>query len=126
LELIVNLIKKLVILVPLVICFSAVNADIKTEVTKECKELGFIEGTSEIAKCKLELLVLNKKMSLENKKLEASEAQTRAAEATARATEMSAAAAQSLANSSSWRNNQDMMQRGQRMLSGGCTLGVNC
>ena len=39
---------------------------------------------------------------------------------------MSAAAAQSLANSSAWRNNQTLMKQGQKMLSGGCTLGVNC
>jgi hypothetical protein len=49
-----------------------------------------------------------------------------AAEATARATEMNAAASQSLANSSAWRNNRTLMKQGQRVLSGSCTLGINC
>ena len=40
--------------------------------------------------------------------------------------EMNAAAAQSLASSSAWRNNQTLMKQGQKMLSGGCTLGIDC
>ena len=46
-------------LATLFICLSA-NADVQ-QVDKECKELGFKSGTPELAKCKLELLVLNKK-----------------------------------------------------------------
>lgn len=118
--------KKILIALFFVFISSTAIADIKLKVDKECKELGFKNGTPELAKCKLELLVLNKKMNLEQQKLQAAEAQAQAAEATARATEMSAAAAQSLANSSAWRNNQTLMKQGQRMLSGACTLGVNC
>ena len=105
---------------------SIANADSMTKVHNECIQLGFKDSTPELAKCKLELLVLNKKMNLEQKKLQASEAQAKAAEATARATEMNAAAAQSLANSSAWRNNQALMKQGQRMLAGACTLGIDC
>ena len=118
--------KKIFLTIFFVSFCSLASSDIKSEVDKECKELGFKEGTPELAKCKLELLVLNKKMNLEQKKLQAAEAQAQAAEATARATEMNAAAAQSLARSSAWRNNRTMMKQGQRMLSGACTLGVNC
>ena len=117
--------KKIFVTLILVFCISAANADIES-VKKECADLGFKEGTQEMAKCKLELLVLQKQMNLEQKKLEAAEASAEAARATARATEMNAAAAQSLANSSAWRNNRALMQQGQRMLSGACTLGVNC
>ena len=113
-------------LVLFVLFCSVANADSMTKVHSECIQLGFKDATPELAKCKLELLVLNKKMSLEQKKLQASEAQAKAAEATARATEMNAAAAQSLANSSAWRNNQALMKQGQKMLSGACTLGVDC
>jgi len=118
--------KKLFIPLVLLFCISVANADIKEAVTKECKELGFKEGTQELAKCKLELLVLNKQMKLEQKKLEVAEEQAEAAKATARATEMNAYAAQSLANSSAWRNNQTLMKQGQRMLSGRCTIGIDC
>ena len=117
--------KKIFVALILVFCISAANADMES-IKKECIDLGFKEGTQEIAKCKLELLVLQKQINLEQKKLEAAEASADAARATARATEMSAAAAQSLANSSAWRNNQQMMQKGQRMLSGRCTLGIDC
>lgn len=118
--------KKILIALFFIFVSSTAIADMKLEVDKECKELGFKDGTPELAKCKLELLVLNKKMDLEQQKLKAAEAQAQAAEATARATEMSAAAAQSLANSSAWRNNQALMKQGQKMLSGACTLGIDC
>ncbi len=71
--------KKLFIPLVLLFCISVANADMKEAVTKECKELGFKEGTQELAKCKLELLVLNKQMKLEEKKLEAAEASAEAA-----------------------------------------------
>ena len=102
------------------------TADIKSQVDRECKELGFKEGTPDLAKCKLELLVLNKKMDLEQQKLNAANAQAKAAEATARATEMNARAAESLASSSSWRNSMTLIDKGQKMMTGQCTLGYNC
>ena len=117
--------KKIFVALILVFCITTANADMES-VKKECIDLGFKEGTQEIAKCKLELLVLQKQMNLEQKKLEAAEASADAARATARATEMSAAAAQSLANSSAWRNNQQMMQKGMDMVTGRCTLGIDC
>jgi len=114
----------LILIFPLNI--SILQADIKSQVDKECKELGFEEGTQDLAKCKLELLVLNKKMNLEKQKLNAANAQAKAAEATARATEMNAIAAESLARSSQWRNSQTLIKQGQKMMTGQCTLGYDC
>jgi hypothetical protein len=118
--------KNLIVIIFTLLFFSLANADIKKQVDNDCKELGFKVGTPELAKCKLELLILSKKMNLEQKKLDAAEAQADAAEATARATEMNAKAAESLARSSKWRNSQTLINKGQNMLSGNCTLGVNC
>ena len=122
------LMKKIIVLLILFLPleFSISIADIKKQVDKECKELGFKENSSDLAKCKLELLVLNKKMNLETQKLKAANAQAKAAEATARATEMNAIAAESLARSSQWRNSQTLMKQGQKMMTGQCTLGYNC
>lgn len=101
-------------------------SDIKTEVTKECRELGFKDDTPEMSKCKLDLMILSKKMNLENKKLKAAEAQAKASAEAARAAELNAAASSSIANSESWRNSRSLIQQGQRMMSGACTLGVDC
>ena len=109
------------------------NAGMKEDIKNECKELGFKDGTPEIAKCQLDLLVLQKQMNLENKKLQSSQAavaaaqaSAAAAQATARASEMSARASQSIANSQAWRNNEQMKSQGMGMIVGKCNFGYNC
>jgi hypothetical protein len=102
------------------------NSFAVTEISQQCSELGFKEGTPEIANCKLELLLLKKQTKLEEKKLRAAEAQVQASKQQAIAAEATANATQSIANSQAWRNNRTLMKQGQRMLSGACTLGIDC
>jgi hypothetical protein len=121
-------VKKFLVIISLIFFLNPnyVLSDTKNDVEKECKELGFKENTPEIAQCKLEMMILSKKMNLENKKLEAAQAQAKASEEAARAAELNAAASRSIANSESWRNSRSLIQQGQSMMSGRCTLGVNC
>ena len=95
-------------------------------IKSKCLDLGFEDGTSGMANCRLELLLLDKQTKLEEKKLKAAEAQTRASQEQAAAAQATALATQSIANSHSWRNSQTLMKSGQEMLSGGCTLGIDC
>ena len=96
------------------------------QIDKQCLELGFKDGTPEIASCRLELLLLKKQTKLEEKKLQAAQAQVQASRQQAAAAAATANATQSIANSEAWRNNRRLMQQGQRMLSGRCTLGIDC
>ena len=103
-----------------------VKAYANEDINKQCLDLGFKDGTPEIANCRLNLLLLDKQTVLEEKKLKASEAQLKASRSQAEAAAATAQATQSIANSQAWRNNQTLMKQGQKMLSGGCTLGIDC
>ena len=63
-------VKKFLVIISLIFFLNPnyVLSDTKNDVEKECKELGFKENTPEIAQCKLEMMILSKKMNLENKK----------------------------------------------------------
>jgi hypothetical protein len=118
-----NKVFKLVVLFFLMLC---VNSYANENINQQCLELGFQDGTPEIANCRLNLLLLDKQTVLEEKKLKASEAQLKASRSQAEAAAATAQATQSIANSQAWRNNQTLMKQGQKMLSGGCTLGIDC
>ncbi|MBT7815684.1 MAG: hypothetical protein HN566_02980 [Polaribacter sp.] len=108
----------------------------KKIINKECLELGFKDKTPEIAKCRLELLILFRKTLLEEKQIMAAEAQTRlaqrqaqaseaqakAAEANVKAAEATARAQQSLARDSRTRALDKTILRSQGLISGRCTL----
>jgi|TARA_Y100000294_G_C8387990_1_gene269560 uncharacterized membrane protein YheB (UPF0754 family) len=118
--------RKVLCVVILLATFFVSKSFANEEINQKCLELGFKDGTPEIANCRLELLLLNKQTTLEQKKLQAAEAQARASRQQAAAAQATAAATQSIANSQAWRNNRTLMQSGQKMLSGGCTLGMDC
>ena len=113
-----------IIIIFLVTLFFSVklNAADMQSVHKKCIELGFKEKTNELANCKLEILLLEKKTVLEEKQIKAAEAQAEAARATAEATEASAKAQRSLANTASSNRAQEQLDRGLRSLSGECSL----
>ena len=94
----------------------------KKIINKECLELGFKDKTPEIAKCRLELLILFRKTLLEEKQIMAAEAQARAAEANVKAAEATARAQQSLARDSRRRSNDALIKRGMGLINGTCTL----
>jgi hypothetical protein len=118
-----NKIFKLVIIIFLTMF---VKAYANEEINKQCLELGFKDGTPEIANCRLNILLLNKQTKLEEKKLKAAEAQVKASRSQAEAAAATAQATQSIANSQAWRNNRTLMQQGQKMMTGQCTLGYDC
>jgi hypothetical protein len=104
-------------------CFTlSSNASDMLSVHKKCLDLGFKEKTTELANCKLEILLLEKKTILEEKQIKAAEAQAEAARATAAASEASAKAQRSLANTAASNRAQEQSDRGLRSLSGDCSL----
>jgi|TARA_B100001971_G_C17765375_1_gene322260 citrate lyase gamma subunit len=125
--------KKLLLILGFVFIATFAYPDVMQKIDNDCKSLGFVEGSLELSKCKLELLVLEKKLKLENTKLEVAKAHVEAAKQTAIATEAQARAAaatarasESIAHSEHWRNSRSLSRQGLRMLSGACTLGKNC
>ena len=102
-------------------CFNSYAGE-KERVHNECLDLGFEVDTPEIAKCKLELLILSRKSNLEEKQLQSAEAQVRAAEAQAKAAEANARANQSIADIERSRDSQKMINQGLKSLSGQCNL----
>jgi|TARA_B100001964_G_C14140029_1_gene556982 hypothetical protein len=101
-------------------------SNIKDKAIAECKEIGFSEGSTEFADCNLKLSTLYKEEAIEEKKIRAAEEQAEAAARQARAAEAQAKAAQQQAAAAAWRNNQQMMQKGMDMVTGRCTLGIDC
>ena len=98
----------------------------KSRANSECKDLGFRDGSSELADCNLKLFTLYKQEALEEEKIRIAEEQVAAAERQAQAAAAQAQAAQQQAYQSQRRNSQALINQGQRMLSGACTLGINC
>jgi hypothetical protein len=106
----------------------------------ECGELGFEESGQEFADCKLQLLTLYTEEEIEERKIiaavEQAEAAQRQAAASAAQAEQArrqvvaaraeAEAAERRAYNSRQRASNELSRRGLRMLSGACTLGVNC
>ena len=95
---------------------------VKTEVTLECDDLGFITGTQEYADCNLKLTVLYKEEAIEEQKIRIAEEQTRLAQRQAAAAESQAKATESLARDSRRRANDALIRRGMGLINGTCTL----
>ena len=83
-------------------------------------------AANDLAECKLQLFTLYKQEAVEELKIIAAEEQAEMARRQAEASAKQAAAAQQQAYQSQRRNSRALMQQGQRMLSGACTLGINC
>ena len=114
---------RLIIIFLITLFFSIkLNAADMQSIHNKCIELGFKEKTNELANCKLEILLLEKKTVLEEKQIEASKAQAEAARATAEATEKSAKAQRSLARTEANEASRKAGQRGLRSLTGECSL----
>tara|TARA_Y100000031_G_C8215289_1_gene383068 strand:- start:434 stop:1258 length:825 start_codon:yes stop_codon:yes gene_type:complete len=92
----------------------------------ECSDLGFQESSQDLANCKLKLITLYKKESFEEEKIRIAKEQTKAAKLQAFAAKRQAAAQQQIANIQRQQNSRTLMNQGMKMLSGGCTLGIDC
>jgi len=80
----------------------------------------------ELEKMKLEHEIQVQRLALEREKVKAAKAQTEAAKAQAEAAYRSALANEEQAYQQRRSNAQKSINQGMRMLSGACTLGVNC
>ena len=80
----------------------------------------------ELEKMKLEHEIQVQRLALEREKVKAAKAQTEAAKAQAEAAYRSALANEQQAYQQQRSNAQKSINQGMRMLSGACTLGINC
>ena len=103
---------------------SLANANNKAR--NECISLGIVEGSKEYADCNLKLSSIYKEEAIEEQKIVLAEQQAAAAKRQAIAAKEQAAAQQQLANEKSYQDSMSLIRQGQRMMSGGCTLGINC
>tara|TARA_B100001027_G_scaffold72759_1_gene49614 strand:- start:89 stop:751 length:663 start_codon:yes stop_codon:yes gene_type:complete len=101
-------------------------ANAVSKAKNECKDLGFVDGSKEYADCNLKLSSLYKEEALEQQKIMLAEQQAELAKRQANAAKAQAQAAQRQAAESQRRNSNALMQQGMKMLSGGCTLGIDC
>ena len=92
----------------------------------ECLDLGFNEGTNDYADCNLKLSTLYKEEAHEQQKILIAQQQAKAAKRQAAAAEAQARATEQQAYEARRRNSQAQIERGMKMLSGGCTLGIDC
>ena len=93
---------------------------------EECLALGFSSETTEYADCNLKLSSLYKEEALEQQKIYLAEQQAKIAQRQANAAKAQAQAAQRQAAESQRRNSNALIKQGQRMMSGACTLGIDC
>ena len=93
---------------------------------EECLALGFSSESTEFADCNLKLSSLYKEEALEQQKIYLAEQQAKIAQRQANAAKAQAQAAQRQAAESQRRNSNALMQQGMKMLSGQCTLGIDC
>jgi hypothetical protein len=100
--------------------------DANKKASEECLTLGFSSETTEYADCNLKLSSLYKEEALEQQKIYLAEQQAQIAQRQANAAKAQAQAAQRQAAESQRRNSNALMQQGMKMLSGQCTLGIDC
>ena len=93
---------------------------------KECQDLGFSLGTNEFADCNLKLSSLYKEEALEKQKIMLAEQQAEMAKRQAEAARRQAEAAEKQARAAKWRQSQELIKQGQKMMTGQCTLGYDC
>ena len=101
-------------------------ANVNDRAHNECTNLGFTEGSQELAGCKLKLTTLYKKEAIEEQKIKIAQEQTKAARLQVMAAKRQAAAQQQIANYKRRQNSRKLIRQGQRMISGACTLGIDC
>ena len=94
----------------------------KKIIHQQCLDIGFKNGTTEIANCKLQLLILHRQTLQEERKILLAEITARAAEANVAASEAIAKAQKSIAKDSSARAADAMIKRGQGLMNGTCTF----
>jgi len=102
------------------------NFEAKAKSILECKELGFNIGKKDFTECSVQLYTLYKEEALETQKIKTAERQAAAAKKQAIAAQKQAKAAEEQARQSRIKNSNALMKKGMNMLSGNCTLGVNC
>ena len=100
--------------------------DANKKAKEECLALGFSSETTEYADCNLKLSSLYKEEALEQQKIYLAEQQAKIAQRQANAAKAQAQAAQRQAAESQRRNINALIKQGQRMMSGACTLGIDC
>lgn len=100
--------------------------DANKKAREECLALGFSSESTEYADCNLKLSSLYKEEALEQQKIYLAEQQAKIAQRQANAAKAQAQAAQRQAAESRRRNSNALMQQGMKMLSGQCTLGIDC
>ena len=79
---------------------------------KTCKDLGFTEGTDKFSDCSLKLYSQSVELAAKNNQQVVMQAQS--------------SGSSSMTIYDPVRDSRALMKQGQRMLSGGCTLGINC
>tara|TARA_B100001093_G_C26735003_1_gene974006 strand:- start:517 stop:1362 length:846 start_codon:yes stop_codon:yes gene_type:complete len=102
------------------------NFEAKAKSILECRELGFKMGVKDFSDCSMQLFTLYKEEALETQKIKIAERQARAAKKQAAASRKQAEAAEKQARASRQKNANTLMNKGMKMLSGNCTLGINC
>ena len=83
-------------------------------------------GVKDFSDCSMQLFTLYKEEALETQKIKIAERQARAAKKQAAASRKQAEAAEKQARASRQKNANTLMNKGMKMLSGNCTLGINC
>jgi hypothetical protein len=100
-------------------CLGIVNEKKKIELTSmldtaktTCKELGFKEQTEKFSECALKLYSQSIELAAKNNQQVVMQSQSSGSNVTTIYDPV--------------RDNKALMKQGQRMMSGACTLGVNC
>jgi hypothetical protein len=101
-------------------------ADVNFRAQDECLKLGFTEGTQDLANCKLKLVSLYKKEAIEEQKIKIAQEQTKMARRQEMAAKKQATAQQQIAYQAHQKNSNALKQQGMKMLTGQCTLGIDC
>jgi hypothetical protein len=101
-------------------------ANVNDRAQDECTKLGFVDGSDDLANCKLKLTTMYKKEALEEQKIKIAQEQTKAARLQEFAAKKQAAAQKRIAYQEHQKNSNALKQQGMKMLTGQCTLGIDC
>ena len=101
-------------------------ANVNDRAQDECTKLGFVDGSDDLANCKLKLITMYKKEALEEQKIKIAQEQTKAARLQELAAKKQANAQQQIAIQQHRKNSNALMNQGMKMLTGQCTLGYDC
>jgi len=87
-------------------------ASMVDDAKKTCKDLGFTEGTDKFSDCSLKLYTLSVESAAKNNQTVVMQPQS--------------SGSNSVTIYDPVRDSNALIRQGQRMLSGACTLGINC